>query len=158
MRDQRFIAVHRGGPLELAQHRQLAVWAAACAEHVLHFFESENPLDQRPKVAIETTRLWADGKATVGDAQRASVSAHGAARAAQEGAARFAARAAGQAVATAHMADHSQGAAWYGLKAVFSASQNLALMETEQSWQLEQMPEDLRSFFPVEILEKLFVR
>ncbi|MBU4253237.1 MAG: hypothetical protein KJ727_01395 [Acidobacteria bacterium] len=33
-RDLRFVAVHRGGSLELDRHRQLALWAAVCAEHV----------------------------------------------------------------------------------------------------------------------------
>ena len=49
MRDQRFVAVHRGGPLDLERHRELALWAAACAEHVLPFFAADRPDDDRPE-------------------------------------------------------------------------------------------------------------
>ncbi len=34
-RDRHFVALHRGGSLDLASHRLLASWAADCAEHVL---------------------------------------------------------------------------------------------------------------------------
>lgn len=48
-RDPRFITIRRGGTLTDADHRLLALWAAACAEHVLHFFESERPSDRAPR-------------------------------------------------------------------------------------------------------------
>jgi len=38
MRDKRFIAEHRGGPLKKEQHYQLIKWACDCAEHVLCLF------------------------------------------------------------------------------------------------------------------------
>ena len=37
MRDKRFKAEHRGGPLSLTKHRLLALWAADCVEHALSF-------------------------------------------------------------------------------------------------------------------------
>ena len=39
-RDPRFITIRRGGTLTDSDHHLLALWAAACAEHVLHLFES----------------------------------------------------------------------------------------------------------------------
>ncbi len=42
-RDPRFITLRRGGTLTDADHRLLALWAATCAEHVLHLFESMQP-------------------------------------------------------------------------------------------------------------------
>ena len=42
-RDPRFITVRRGGSLQDADHHLLAVWAADCAQHVLHFFENIQP-------------------------------------------------------------------------------------------------------------------
>ena len=39
VRDPRFITVRRGGTLQDDDHRLLAIWAADCAEHVLHHFE-----------------------------------------------------------------------------------------------------------------------
>ncbi|MCX6928819.1 MAG: hypothetical protein NT154_37245, partial [Verrucomicrobia bacterium] len=118
MRDIRFKAVHRGGPLDLERHRQLALWAAACAEHVLPLFARRHPLDDRPQRAIATARAWAGREVSVGAARKAACAAHAAAREATDVAAREAARAAGHAVATAHMADHALGPAWYALRAV----------------------------------------
>ena len=42
------------------------LFAAACAERVLHFFEDRYPDDPRPRKAIEVARLYANGH--VGDA------------------------------------------------------------------------------------------
>ena len=39
-RDPRFITIRRGGTLTDSDHRLLTLWAATCAEHVLHLFES----------------------------------------------------------------------------------------------------------------------
>ena len=49
-------------------HEALALWAADCAEHVLHYFEEECPDDPRPREAIEATRAWTRGELTVGEA------------------------------------------------------------------------------------------
>ena len=62
VRDPRFITVRRGGTLEDDDHRLLAVWAADCAEHVLHYFEQARPEDDRPRRAIELGRAWARGE------------------------------------------------------------------------------------------------
>jgi len=35
MRDQQWVAEHRGGPLTKEQHIQLIKWSCKCAEHVL---------------------------------------------------------------------------------------------------------------------------
>ncbi|HEX8297628.1 MAG TPA: hypothetical protein VF594_00595, partial [Rubricoccaceae bacterium] len=113
MRDRRFIASHRGGPLGPDEHRLLASWAADCAERVLGF-----TLDERPRRAVDAARAWARGNTAVGLAQAAAWAAHAAARDATAAPAVAAARAAGHAAATAHMADHSLGAAVYALRAV----------------------------------------
>ncbi len=115
MRDRRFVAVHRDGPLDRESHAILALWAADCAEKVLHFFKKASD-DLRPKRAIETGRAWAVGKVKTGVAMKASLAAHAAARSVKEPSAIAAARAAGQAVATAHFADHCMGALLYALK------------------------------------------
>jgi hypothetical protein len=143
VRDERFKAVHRGGPLDLDRHRQLAVWAADCAEHVLGLFEAHRPLDDRPRRAIETARAWAAGEVSVGDARSAASAAHAAARDAADVAAREAARAAGHAVATAHMADHALGPAWYGVRAVRAAA-GAEAAKRERAWQLAQLAPAIR--------------
>ncbi|MBN2047454.1 MAG: hypothetical protein JW750_06415 [Anaerolineaceae bacterium] len=143
MRDERFIAEHRSGKLSKERQRMLAAWAADCAEHVLPLFSKLQPEDDRPKKAVEVGRAWSRGEGTVGDARNASVAAHAAARSAQDEAGCAAARAAGHAVATAHMADHSLGACVYALKAV-KLSGGEEAMRAELAWQMERLPEEIR--------------
>jgi hypothetical protein len=146
-RDPRFVAIHRGGLLDVASHHLLASWAADCAEHVLPLFTAKYPEDNRPRRAIETARAWSRGEASVGEAREAAFAAHAAARSASDGAARAVARAAGHAAATAHMADHELGAAAYAIRAVRLAapeSDAVAAGERECRWQREHLPEAIR--------------
>lgn len=151
-RDVRFVAVHRGGPLDMTRHRLLASWGADCAERVLPLFVAERPEDARPRAAVETARAWARGEVGVGMARAAAVAAHAAAREAPAGAAREAARAAGHAVATAHMADHSLGAADYAVRAARRAADPAApgspvadaAARRERAWQHVRLPEAVR--------------
>jgi hypothetical protein len=139
MRDKRFIAEHRGGPLKKEQHHQLIQWACDCAEHVLHLF-GEN-IDVRLKNALHVAKEWKQGNASVGDARKAAVGAHMVARDASNPTAIAVARSVGHAVATAHMADHSLGAARYALKAVKNAGQSI---DAERKWQDEQLPSEIK--------------
>jgi hypothetical protein len=145
MRDNRFKAVHRGGPLDLQRHRLLATWAADCAEHVLPLFGERYPQDDRPRRAIETARAWACGEVTVGEARAAALEAYAAARAAADDAARAAARAAGHAVATAHMADHALRAAAYAIQAAGTRRDDVMAVSRERTWQQERLPEEVRA-------------
>jgi hypothetical protein len=145
-RDLRFITIRRGGTLTDVNHQLLALWAAACAEHVLHLFESVQPSDPRPRQAIEQTRAWARGEIKMSQSRTAAGHAQAAARA-LSGAARYAAYAAGQAAAVAHVAAHELGAAAYAIKAVRAAAskgegQNAGRLECQ--WQREQLPEAIR--------------
>jgi hypothetical protein len=103
------ITVRRGGTLTDADHHLLALWAADCAQHVLPFFEAEQPDDDRPRRAIELARAWARGAVTMTQSRTAAGHANAAARA-LHGAARHAAFAAGQAAA---VAAHELGAVAY---------------------------------------------
>lgn len=146
-RDPRFVAVHRGGSLDLVQHHLLAEWAADCAEHVLHLFASRYPDDDRPRLAVAVARAWARGNATVGEAREAAYAAHAAAREASDPVAREVARAAGHAVATAHMADHELGAAAYAIRAVRLASKEAdpdKAGRRECDWQRHRLPDPIR--------------
>jgi hypothetical protein len=101
----------------------LAIWAAACAERVLPFFEKAYPKDDRPRKAIEACRTWVrTGVFKMADIRKASLAAHAAAREAKENSpACFSARAAGQAVATTHVPEHAFGTAHYALKVAAAA-------------------------------------
>ena len=142
-RDPRFITIRRGGTLTDSDHRLLALWAAVCAEHVLHLFESVQPSDARPRQAIAQTRAWARGEITMSQARAAGGHAMAAARA-LSGAARHAAYAAGQAAVVAHVAAHELGAAAYAIKAARAAAPAIegeSAGLTECRWQREQLPD-----------------
>src|SRR5574342_157904 len=79
-RDPRFITIRRGGTLTDSDHQLLALWAATCAEHVLHLFESTQPSDPRPRQAIAQARAWVRGEVTMTQARTAAGHAMGAAR------------------------------------------------------------------------------
>ncbi len=144
-RDLRFVTVRRGGTLTDTDHRLLAVWAAACAEHVLHLFESVQPSDPRPRQAIAQIRAWARGEIRMSETRAAGGHAMGAARR-LSGAARHAAYAAGQAAVVAHVAAHELGAAAYAIKAARAAAPGCEERagRLECWWQREQLPDAIR--------------
>jgi immunity protein 5 of polymorphic toxin system len=145
-RDPRFVTIRRGGTLTDADHHLLAVWAAACAEHVLYLFESVRPDDPRPRHAIEHARAWARGDITMTQSRTAAGHAMGAARD-LTGAARHAAYAAGQAAAVAHVAAHELGAAAYAIKAARAAVPKAdaeRARRIESRWQRDQLPAAIR--------------
>ncbi len=142
MRDKRFVAKHRGGPLEKEQHDQLIELACVYVEHVLILVE--NKIDERLINALNVARAWKLGKATVGDARKASLDAIAVARESCNPTSIAVARAVGHAVATAHMADHSLAAALYALKAVKIAGKSIS---EERKWQDEQLPKEIKELF-----------
>ncbi len=147
IRDPRFITVRRGGTLQDDDHRLLALWAADCAEHVLHHFEASRPKDDRPRQAIELGRSWARGEVTWSAARTAAGHANAAARDLR-GAARHAAYAAGQAAAVGHVAAHELGAAAYAIRAARAAASEDASDEAgrlECRWQRAGLPDEIRA-------------
>lgn len=143
--DPRLVTIRRGGTLTDADHHLLALWAAACAEHVLPLFEAAQPEDPRPRAAIEHARAWVRGEVRMMQARAAGGHAMGAARDLR-GAPRFAAYAAGQAAVVAHVAAHDLGAAAYAIKAVRAAAPDDggAAGQVECQWQRDQLPARIR--------------
>ena len=138
--------MRRGGTLQDEDHQLLAVWAADCAQHVLHHFEHARPGDDRPRRAIDLGRAWARGEVTMTEARAAGGHANAAARE-LSGAARHAAFAAGQAGAVAHVAAHELGAAAYAIKAARAASPEGDASDAgrrECQWQRAQLPAEIR--------------
>lgn len=160
IRDPRLITVRRGGTLLDSDHHLLALWAADCAEHVLHFFEDAQPEDDRPRRAIALARAWARGEIAMPEAPSSERprkpswwiprSAAGHANAAARdlrGPAREAAYAAGQAGAVAHVAAHELGAAAYAIRAARAAADPSERDEAgrlECRWQRAQLPSRIR--------------
>ena len=124
IRDPRFITLRRGGTLTDSDHHLLALWAASCAEHVLHLFESTRPHDPRPRQAIEHARAWVRGEVKMMQARATAGHAMGAARDLR-GAARHAA---------------------YAIKAARAAAPDDAdaAGRLECQWQRDQLPAAIR--------------
>jgi hypothetical protein len=145
-RDPRLVTVRRGGTLQDADHQRLAVWAADCAEHVLHYFEHVRPSDDRPRRAIGLARAWVRGEIRMSQSRAAGGHAMTAARE-LSGAARNAAYAAGQAGCVAHVAAHELGAAAYAIKAARAAApegEQEQAGRLECQWQRARLPGEIR--------------
>jgi hypothetical protein len=139
MRDKRFVAEHRGGPLKKEQHRQLMSWACTCAQNVMFLLHEKT--DERLIKALNVARAWAAGTATVGEARKAAAGAHSVARETDNPVVTAVSRALGHTVATAHMADHAPGSALYALKALKLAGKPV---DVEKNRQREILPPQIR--------------
>lgn len=146
-----FIAEHRGGPLTKDNHRKLIRWARECSEHVLFLIEKN--IDKRLVYALDVARKWENAEVPTGVAMKASLDAHAVARQVKDPIYKAIARSVGQAVATAHMADHSLGGAFYALKAIKLAKRNI---ENERKWQTKKigkLPSDI-----IEIVQTMWTK
>jgi hypothetical protein len=149
IRDKRFITIRRGGTLTDAYHRLLALWAADCAEHILHCYENVCPNDDRPRRAIKAARAWAKAEIKMTQAKEAAGASQDAAREVKHlsEAARMAALSAGQAAVVAHVAAHELGAAAYAIRAVMESVPKLereAVRQAECAWQQSRLPDEIR--------------
>lgn len=54
---------------------QVRLFAADCAESVLHFFEKQHPDDNRPRLAIKAARAFANGEISMEQLSAASAAA-----------------------------------------------------------------------------------
>lgn len=138
MRDKLFIAEHRGGLLSKENHQKLIKWARKCSEHVLFLINKD--IDKRLLHALLIAEEWGNGNVSAGQAMKASVTAHRVAKESEDQTSIAVARSVGHAVATAHMADHSLGAALYALKALKVAGRPINKERLWQYRQLQQLP------------------
>jgi len=152
MRDKRFVAVHRGGSLSKEDHRKLIRWARECSEHVLPLIDKN--IDKRLVQALNVAKEWENGNVKTGAAMKASVDAHAAAREYSDPVSIAVARSIGHAVATAHMADHSMGAALYALKALKYAGKSIVKEREWQNKQLQQLPSEIMGLVSTTMTEK----
>jgi hypothetical protein len=139
MRDKIWVLEHRGGLLKIEQQKQLMKWAIDCVNHLLLLLN--NNINEKIINAINIGNNWIIGKAKTGDAINCSREIIKYVKTLNNKIEIAITRAAGHAVATAHMADHSMGPVFYGKKAIKISGGN---METEISWQIEHIPKDIK--------------
>ncbi len=134
MRDRRFIIIQRGGLLSPSDHKALMRWALACTEHSISLVSHVCSAVQTE--ALRIAYAWIEEQASVYEAMQASRAVHAEAKMEQNIEKQLVIRCIGHAVATAHMADHCLGPAWYGRKLIRLVAGSL---EQEYQWQLKEL-------------------
>ncbi len=107
--------------IETQSKSTIANWCINYAEaYILPVFEKACPGDSRPRMALDASRRWLDGKAKLPEVKNIILNeCHAAARELDDRpAAQAAARACGQAAACFHTPTHSLGLAFYGAAAI----------------------------------------
>lgn len=107
--------------IETQSKATIAQWCLGYTEeHVLPIFERRCPGDGRPRMALDASRDWFEGKKKLPEVKNIILNeCHAAARELDgDPAAQAAARACGQAAACFHTPTHSLGLAFYGAAAI----------------------------------------
>ena len=117
--------------------KDLRLFAADCAEHVLYLFEREYPNDDRPRKAIQAARDFAEGRISAAARATPADAAWNAARAAWNAGAAARAAAAGAAGA-AEAAARVAAEAARDAAAAADADAAWAARAAEKDWQLQQ--------------------
>jgi hypothetical protein len=143
------------GEIELSDddRRRIGLWAADCAERVLPLFEAWAPSDSRPRVAIESTRMFALGDQRTGQLRTVAWAALAAARevghpvatAAARSASYAAASAYTHALATPHQVNHVLSPALYQAHArELAAGDGTHVGDEEIRWAIEHASATVR--------------
>lgn len=104
-------------PVDTWNERTARLFAADCAERVLHLYERSYPNDKRPRAAIDASRAIANGHITPAELAAARYTARDAAWTAARDAAWAAPRAAAGAAAWAAVRDAGRDAVWDAVRA-----------------------------------------
>lgn len=107
--------------IETQSKATIASWCMDyCEAHILPIFEKRCPGDNRPRMAINASRDWFEGRKKLPEVKNIILKeCHAAARELDgDPAAQAAARACGQASACFHTPTHSLGLAFYGAAAI----------------------------------------
>ena len=118
-------------------------WALAMTEHLQTYLPQ--PIEPLLNDALNGGKLWSEGLVGTGEAIKQSRAVHKYAQTVEDLAYKAFCRAVGQAVATAHMADHGLGPVDYGRKLM-----DLLGLEAEQefAWQIKKLKEICPNLHP----------
>jgi hypothetical protein len=153
MRDKNWILEHRGGYLNKEQQKQLIKWAINCVNHLLSLLN--NNINEKIIDAINIGNNWIIEKAKTIDAINKSREIIKYVKTLDNELEIAITRAAGHAVATAHMADHSMGTIYYGLKAIKITGGS---KESEINWQIEHIPNEIKELVLEGLKDKKIIK
>ena len=138
MRDKKWVLEHRGGLLKIDQQKQLMKWSIECVNRLLPLLNGN--INEKIINAINIGNNWIIGKAKTGDTIKSAREILKYVRTLDNGLEIAITRAAGHAVATAHMADHSMGTVKYSLDAIKIIGGSI---EKEVKWQIMNIPNEI---------------
>jgi hypothetical protein len=153
MRDKNWILEHRGGYLNKEQQKQLMKWAINCVNHLLPLLN--NNINEKIIDAIDIGNNWIIEKAKTIDAINKSREIIKYVKTLNNELEIAITRAAGHAVATAHMADHSMETIYYGLKAIKITGGS---MESEINWQIKHIPNEIKELVLEGLKDKKIIK
>jgi hypothetical protein len=131
--------------MNVTDQKTLAIWAIDCVERVMPLLENKYPDEIRPRTAIDMLKKWINGEMKMWDARKFTYPSLAAARELEktDKVACQIARACSHTLATCHVPTHSEGAAMYGVSAIYHLNkdkENVAeLMEEERNWQIKHL-------------------
>lgn len=99
-------------------HRTLVMWALDCAKVSLKEFEEKYPEESRPRTCLKLCEDWARGTIKMGEAKRAILGSHAAAKEMNDPQHEALCHAIGHAGATVHVGTHALGLPMYELTAI----------------------------------------
>tara|TARA_R110000803_G_scaffold210440_2_gene282243 strand:- start:15355 stop:15969 length:615 start_codon:yes stop_codon:yes gene_type:complete len=149
----------RNNELTPEQEKDIRLLACTYAEHTLHIFEGRNPDDKRPRKAIETARLYANGDVSEEELRTARGAAYVAAGDAGDAAGDAATRAgdaAGDAAAYAGAAAYA--AAAYAGAAAYAAAGAAAGADTATRAATATRADTAERHYQTEELKKVFLK
>ena len=139
MRDKNWVLEHRGGTLKIEHQKLLMKWAIDCVVHLLPLLN--NNINEKINNALNIGNNWIIGNVKTGDVINCSREIVKYVKTLDNNIEIALTRAAGHAVATAHMSDHSMEVVYYGIKAIKYKG---GIIETEIKWQIENIPKDIK--------------
>ena len=152
MRDKKWVLEYRGGLLKIEQQKQLMKWTIESVNNLLQLLNGN--VNEKIINAINTGNNWIIGKAKTGDAIKSAREILKYVRTIDNELEIAITRAAGHAVATAHMADHSMGAVKYGLDAIKIIGVSI---EKEVEWQIKNIPNELKGLVLEGLINKKII-
>jgi hypothetical protein len=153
MRNKNWVLEHRGGTLNIEQQKLLMKWSIDCVIYLFPLLN--NNINQAIIDAINIGNNWIIGKAKTGDAINISRKILKFVKSLDNELEILVTRAAGHAVATAHMADHSMGPIYYGLKAI---KINGGSIEKEIEWYMKNIPNEFKEQILEGLLNKKIIK
>lgn len=107
-------------------HKVIILWAFDCVKVPLALLEAKYPNEQRPRIAVELCKQWAEGKIKMPVAKKAILECHQVSKEVEDIYYASLCHAIGQAVSSVHVQTHAIGLSIYELSSIVFLNQENA--------------------------------